>query len=320
MARKRNPIYTWLIRNVSIGFAKLMGVLPLPLARAVGRGIGLIAYHLVPRVRKVGMANLDLAYGDTLSRAEKAKILRDACLNMGIVASEFTRTALFGQKIFPAPIRVKGVEHVDQSRGAVLVGAHLGNWEWLAAGMVAVGPLRGAEIVRPLDDPAMNAFVDNIRTTGGVVTIERDGAGTEMMRWLKEGYCIGILVDQSPRENAVPVTFFGQPCWATIAPVMAALRGKVPVHPVSVGRDDDGGYTIELFPALEFQKTGDLLRDLVENTQLCQDAMESIIRRNPGQWLWMHRRWKRRERLEREWADRQARQNRRKGAADSGEE
>jgi KDO2-lipid IV(A) lauroyltransferase len=204
------------------------------------------------------------------------------------------------------------MENVDPTRGAVMLGAHLGNWEWLGPGMTSEGPLRGAEIVRPLDDPAMNAFVDSMRRASGVVTIERDGAGTEMMRWLKEGYCIGILADQSPRENAVPVTFFGQPCWATIAPVMAALRGKVAVHPVSMMRDADGGYTIDMYPALEIQKTGDFLRDLVDNTQRCQDALEAMIRKNPGQWLWMHRRWKRRERLEREWAEREARTSARK--------
>jgi hypothetical protein len=50
------------------------------------------------------------------------------------------------------------------------------------------------------------------------------------------------------------------------------------------------------------RNSGQYLEDLVFNTQRCQDALETIIRAHPEQWLWFHQRWRKRERLEKEWA------------------
>jgi KDO2-lipid IV(A) lauroyltransferase len=121
------------------------------------------------------------------------------------------------------------------------------------------------------------------------------------MRQIRGGKIVGILIDQSPRENGVPVTFFGRRCWATVAPAMVAVRAKAPIHPVSMTRDSKGRYTVEFLPSIEVRRTGDLRKDLVEAIQNCQDAIESLVRQSPGQWLWMHRRWKERPLLQEEW-------------------
>jgi len=115
---------------------------------------------------------------------------------------------------------------------------------------------------------------------------------------------VGILVDQSPTNSGVPAQFFGQPCWATIGPVIFALRNHAPVHAATMARGADGRYTIEFTSEIPMANTGNLRDDLVENVQRCQDAVEAAIRKNPGQWLWLHRRWKARPRLEEEWKQR----------------
>ena len=129
-----------------------------------------------------------------------------------------------------------------------------------------------------------------------------------MLRLLKEGWIVGVLADQSPREAAVPVTFFGQPCWATVAPAMIAARAKVPMHVVSILREADGNYVMEFSEPIELDQSKPLRAGLVDVSQQCQDAIERIVREHPGQWLWLHRRWKKRPRLEREWAEKEARE------------
>lgn len=291
-----------------IGFGRLTRLLPLPVARALTTGLGRIAFHAVPRIRRVGLENLDRAFGDVLSRAEKLRILRGSVRNVALVAAEFSRTPCLPRGGMERYVRFEGLQHVDFSRPFLAIGAHLGNWEWMAPAVASRG-CRVAEVVRPLDDPWLNRYVDGRRRGGGVETIEKDAAARNMVKWMREGGLAGILVDQSPRENAVPATFFGHACWATAGPVLIALRVKAPVHPVSMARNADGTYTLCFHPEVEFARTGDLRGDLMVNAQRCQDALEALVRAWPEQWLWFHRRWKNRPRLEAEWHARAARES-----------
>lgn len=189
-------------------------------------------------------------------------------------------------------------------KGVLFIGAHLGNWELFAPPMVRMGS-KVAGVVRPLDNPALNAIVEAHRRAGGFTILPKDNAGRDMIRLLREGWNVGVLIDQSPRENGVPATFFGKPCWATIAPVMIAVRAKAPVVPGSVARQPDGTYVLDFGDPIAMVHTGDLHADMLVNTQRCQDAIETLVRRYPEQWLWFHRRWKERPRLASEWEARQ---------------
>ncbi len=309
----RHRVYGLLTR----GAFSVVRRMPPGTARQAGKALAGLAGVLVPRVRKVGSANLDLAYGDSLTREEKQRILRDAVANLGIVAAEFCRIPHLqtpeGRRLF----EVTGLEHIDRDRGALFVSAHFGNWEWLGPAGAAVG-LKVALVVRPFDDPKLDRLIDGVRRSGNVETFSKDNAMGPLLNWLKHGGAAGILADQSPRENGVPTTFFGQPCWSTAGPALIARRARVPIHPVFMFRNPDGRYTLSFEPALEPAATGDLLEDLQQTTQRIQDALEKTIRAYPGQWLWMHRRWRRRERLEREWNERRQRQERKQSAPDQG--
>lgn len=306
MARRRNPVVSRLFASLSIAFLRVTARLPLPLCRAVGRAIGYAIYWMAPRVRTVARVNIEEAFGDELSASEKKRILLEACQNLAIVATEFSHgpklIAPGGKDLFD----VKGVEHMDRSRGALMVGAHLGNWEWMSGAAVAAG-FEAAIIVREFDEPRLDRAITAVRDGMGVVVTKKDSAGGEVIRQIREGKIVGILIDQSPRENGVPVTFFGRPCWATVAPAMAAVRAKAPIHPVAMTRDSAGRYTLEFLPAIEVKRSGDLRKDLVDAIQKCQDAIEGLVRKNPGQWLWMHRRWKERPRLQEQWDERMGR-------------
>lgn len=306
MARRRNPVLRWMTTSLALAFMWLAALVPMPLARAMARGIGCLVYALVPRVRKVGRANLDLAYGDTLSDAEKKRILLMSCQNLATVGIEFAHIPGIVKRQPQGMFKLKGLERVDRSIGALAVSAHMGNWELTALPFGTETEFKSV-IVRPLDDPRLDKKVQQIRAISGLRGILKDAAGPELIKKLRARGYVALLIDQSPRENGVPATFFGQPCWATAGPAMIALRARVPIHPISIVRQPDQSYLLEIHPPLEFERTGDLQQDILNVTQLCQDAIEEIVRKNPEQWLWLHRRWKPRPRLEQEWNARQAR-------------
>ena len=316
MARKRNPIAQWVLFQVLRLFGFITLHMPLPWARACGRCIGWATYHCVPRVGGIARANLDLAFGDTLTAKEKRRIGVGAAQNACIVAAEFSRMpTLTGDKVNQL-VRVIGDDRVDRTKGAFLISAHLGNWEWMMPILMDLGwPIAG--IVRPLDYAPLNAWIEARRTSTGMHTIDKTNSGPEMIRLLKEGWIVGILADQSPREAGVPVTFFGQPCWATVAPAMIAARAKVPIHVIAIVRQPDGNYEMEFSEPIELDRSKPLRAGLVDVSQQCQDIIEQLVRNHPEQWLWLHRRWKERPRLAREWAAKEAADAKRSDSAKS---
>ncbi|HRZ83773.1 MAG TPA: lysophospholipid acyltransferase family protein [Candidatus Hydrogenedentes bacterium] len=295
----------------------LTRILPLPVARALGGALSRAALALIPRMRRIGMENLDVVFGDTLDRGEKEALLREAAENLGLVAAEFSRIPLVTAKGEGSLFEVRGLENIDRSRGGIFLSAHIGNWEWLAPAGAAVG-LKTLIVVRGFDDPVMDQAVDAIRRVPGVETVDKHSALPALVTAVKEGRYAGILADQNPRENGIPSVFFGRETWSTIGPAMLARRAKCPVYPVSMTREPGGRYVLEFFPPVEMARDEDPLRELQENTQRCQNALEEMILRRPGQWLWFHRRWRSRGRHELEWAERWDRKSEHVRAVETG--
>ncbi|MFO7975335.1 MAG: lysophospholipid acyltransferase family protein [Candidatus Hydrogenedentota bacterium] len=302
MPRRRNPVTVWLLTSLCLLFGRVTRVLPLSCSRAFGKALADVAYHVVPRIKDVGFSNLDLAYGDALSKKEKTRILKESVRNVGIVAAEFSRIPLLADDaFFHRWVRFEGIEHIQSGRPALLISAHIGNWEWLAGAFRRL-ERNTAGVVRPLRDSRLNAYIDTIRRFDGARTIEKAKAGAEILKLFRDEWNVGILIDQNPHESAVPVRFFGVDTWGTAAPAMFAARAKVPVHPLSMVRQPDGTYVLRIYPPLGLVMEGGLRANLLENSQRCQDAIEALVREHPEQWLWIHRRWKPRPRFEQEWA------------------
>lgn len=299
MAR-RNPLVQWLATGATLGFARLCDVLSLRARRWLGRRMGRLAYYLVPRVRRVGHANLIRAFGNEMSLKDRRELLKQSVENVGIVAAEFSLIPRIDAAFTKRHIVIKGVCNLPRNRGAIIIGAHFGNWEWMAPAMAALGwPV--AEVVRPLNHEPLNRYVDKVRTGGKITTVPKDASAIKLINILKKGCAVGILVDQAQRANAAPTRFFGQACWSTVGPVILALRAGVPIIPASMTRIPGGRYRLEFGRRIMLQHSEEWVKDLVVNTQKCQDAIERFVRKYPEQWLWIHQRWEVRPRLEEEW-------------------
>ena len=165
--------------------------------------------------------------------------------------------------------------------------AHLGNWELSAfAHALMTAPMY--VIVRPLDNPQIDALVERYREMSGNRVIRKKEAAREILRALKAGEAVGILIDQNvtPAEG-VFVDFFGvQACAGTAFAKFAHHSGAAVVPGFALWNRDESRYVLHFYPEIEM--SGDVQID----TQRIHSALEAIIRRYPDQWLWIHRRWK----------------------------
>lgn len=278
----------WLWTRVMLAFMAAAGLVPLPLSRVSGRGLGRMAFVLLRGRRRTALRNVDLAYGDSISVAEKRRIALGAFENFGIVAMEFPHTPKAGTAKI---VRVVGRDRLDESQGGLFLSAHAANWEWLAPTCAAHG-LPVAEVVNTYTDSRRGELLDTTRRAGGVITIPKDAAASTISKLLSEKTYVGILIDQSARKNAVPTTFFGQTCWTTTGPAMLALRSGLPVYLALMHREPDGEYVLELSEKIPCEKTKDFRGDIARFSQRIQDMLEIHVRKYPDQWMWMHDRWK----------------------------
>ena len=274
----------------------LLGVLPRPLARVVGAGIGAIAFHLLSRLRKTGLRNLELAYPQK-SQAARMSILREEYRSLGWQMAEFCQMSKYTPESASKFIRYEGLDNYlaarEKGKGVLVVTGHLGAWELSSFYHSLVGyPM--SLVIRRLDNPRVDAFVNSIRTRHGNRVIHKDDFARGLITAMHAGETVGILMDTNMTPpQGVFVPFFGIEACTASGLARVALRSGAAVLPgFLLWEESEQKYVLHFGEELELVRTGDAVDDIVVNTALFTAAIESYIRRYPGQWLWVHRRWK----------------------------
>jgi len=176
---------------------------------------------------------------------------------------------------------------LQRGRGVLFATAHLGNWELSAyAHALLAAPMD--IVVRPLDNPLLDALVERRRSLSGNRIIGKQEYARAILKALAANRAVGILVDQNSAADAgVFVDFFGAKACAGVGFVkLAARSGAVVIPGFAVWEETEKRYVLRFRPPVEI--TGDAVRD----TQAVQTEIERAIRQHPDQWLWIHRRWK----------------------------
>jgi KDO2-lipid IV(A) lauroyltransferase len=201
-----------------------------------------------------------------------------------------------GREEILALVDAEGLEHVDAAcaggRGCVYVGAHFGNWEIHAIGHGFRGyPV--AVVARPLDNPHLDRRLNALRQASGNGVIFKQKALPEVMRALKAGRGVAILVDQNVQESdGIFVDFFGRRAATTTVAAALAVKTGCALVPVRAVMTPEGRYRAICDAPIAWTPSGDLRRDIAGLTQKMTTVIEGWVREHPEQWLWMHRRWK----------------------------
>jgi len=273
-----------------------MGLLPRPLARAVGIALGLTVFRLHRRLREVGMRNLALAFPQ-MPAEERRRIVRGEYISLGRQLAEVCLFPRYTCANVTDVVVYDGLENYQKAfargKGVLFLTGHLGGWELSAFAHSLQGhPLW--IVMRPLDNPYIDRLVQSYRTMHGNKTVSKDDFIRGLLAAMRAGEVVGILMDTNMTPpQGVFVNFFGVPAYTASGLARIALRTDAAVVPTfTTWQKDIGKYTLRFDPALELIRTGDNEADIVANTALFTSVIESFIRRYPDQWLWLHRRWK----------------------------
>ena len=288
--RQRSAVRNVVEYAAALCVVKSLEWAPLPVANRLARGYVRVLDLALPRLRAVALRNLSLALPQT-GVAEQSQIADNVFGSIARVMVAFARFPSLRRDNLDRWIRCEGSEYVEEAfrrgRGVLFATAHLGNWE-LSAFAHALFRAPMHVIVRPLDNPLIDALVERRRALSGNRPIFKKDFARSILKALAANEAVGILVDQNASEDSgVFVNFFGMPaCASTGLAKIAAHSGAAVIPGFALWRPDERRYVLRFYPPIKI--TGDAARD----TQTIQTQLEQVIRTNPGQWLWIHRRWK----------------------------
>lgn len=285
----RHPRYATMV----VLFARLV---PLEARKIMCRALFRLFYVFSLKHRLITRSNLSHAFPEK-SVTDIAVLSRAVYRNLADIIAEMSDIPLLTRDTISRYVHVEEFEEaarrLDPNRGVILFTAHFGNWELLAAAVaILIRPV--SVIYRPLDNRLLDDLVAWIRTAAtGNRLIPKDRAMRAIIRSLREGDIVGMLIDQNVAwPEGVFIDFFGRPACTTDGLALIASHTGAPVVPFFLARESSGKYRLIQGEPIDIVQTGNRRRDAFINTQKASRIVEEIVRAHPDQWLWMHQRWK----------------------------
>jgi len=277
-------------------FVSSVRLLPRRAARTVGAAIGAIAFRALGRLRRVGIRNLELAFPEMTPRDREAT-LRSEYRNLGFLLAEFCKMPGYTGEAASRFIRYEGLENYlaarDRGKGVLVLTGHLGAWELSSFYHSLMGMPMGM-VIRRLDNPLVDAFVNRIRCLHGNRVIHKDDFARGLIASMRAAETVGILMDTNMTPpQGVFVPFFGVLACTASGMARIAARTEAAVVPgFLLWEESEQRYVLHFGEELPVIRTGDAEQDALANTASFTAAIERYVRQYPEQWLWLHRRWK----------------------------
>ncbi len=297
MKRPRNrslDYLSYLAVRLVVGVAQALTV---EQSYALADALAALLYRVDKRHRAVGLENLRVAFGELYSESDRDRIVRGVYRHFCRMLMEMLHIP---RKLHPETWRER-ITLVNQGavlerllRGGpiIMLTGHFGNWE-MAGYLFGVFGFPPNSVYRTLDNPYLDRFLKDFRERTGQKMIPKSGGYEQMLDVLNGGGVLSFLADQDAGERGMFVEFFGRPASTHKSIALLALEHRAPVF-VGYARRIGPGFRYEvgcevILEPEDFAGSADDARLL---TQRYTSALERIIRRDPDQYLWLHRRWK----------------------------
>ena len=274
------------------GLSALLCSLPYFIVLRLGAAVGFLHWLFGHSQRRRAIAQLQDRLG--VPPEEAAAIARRMFRNIGRTLLEVLYIPALTPEKLERWVTIENLHYLEEAvsagHGAVLLTAHFGNWEWMAARLVRAGfPL--AAITETQPGPGLDQLLNEYRARVGLEPYARGNALVAAMKALKSGRVLGFLADQDAKANGVFVNFFGRPASTPQGPAIFAQRCGAPIVPAFIVRQPRRGQRIVLSPPIYGTDGADRDAETLALTDRMTQVMEERIRRYPDHWWWFQRRW-----------------------------
>lgn len=273
---------------------KLLQVMPRRLALAFGRRAGDLIYYCIPIRKKITLEHLRLAFPEK-KEGERRDIARKAYQSLAMNSFEhlcldgLSTDQLLDIVTFENETLLR--EAFDRGKGVIFVGGHFGNWEYMGGAISAKGyPM--AYVVSSIANPHIDTIVNRNRQEMGIEILPKGMTVRSILKTLKNNGGMALLMDQDSGRNGVFIEYFGRKCSTPKGPALFALKTGASMLFVSAVRQPDSSIKAVVEEvAIDYSK-GTTEDNIFAVMQECTRMLEKYVRSHPGQWFWMHRRWK----------------------------
>lgn len=300
MARRKKVKRPWLDYLVYLftrGTVAFAQSLSMAQAYALARFFGWVMYAVDKRHRLVGLENLRMAYGDEMTEAQRDQTVRGVYRHFCMMLMEIFHTPKrITLENYRRYIKLVGHEPVlDRllsQKPMIMLSGHYGNWE-MAGYVFGLFGFPTYSVARTLDNAHLERYLLSFRERTGQKMIPKSGGYDQIVEVLETNKPLSMLADQDAGQRGMFVDFFGRPASTHKAIALLAIEHNAPVV-VGVARRIGPGFRYELRCA-EIIEPGEFKGDANDAQLLTQrytSVLEELIRQDPSQYLWLHRRWK----------------------------
>ncbi len=295
--KPRNDLVDWM-QYVALRLVSMMlHSFPVEANLQTARFVGKLLYRFDRKHRERALSNLRRSFPD-MPQEQRERMARRSMQQLVMLAVE----VLFTTRLIRADTWPRHVELVNfrdaldllvrADRGLIMLTGHYGNWEVLGYTLATLG-FPTTSVARPLDNPYVSDFIFGVREKTGQRIIAKKGATTEVTEALASKGAVGFIADQNAGSKGIFVDFFGRKASTYKSIGLLAMEYEVPVVIGYARRANDQflfdvGVQDIIWPA-DWKMQDDPLRYI---TQRYTKAIEDFVRKDPGQYLWVHRRWK----------------------------
>jgi len=296
--QRHTPLYHFIAPRywpiwLGIGIMRCIVLLPYRWQTVIGTALGRLACRLARKRRRIASINLQLCF-PSLSQAQQQQLLRQHFEALGMLIIEMGISWWASPKRLNKLVRIEGLENLHQAlalgKGVILLIAHFTTAEIGGQALGLHVPFHFMH--RRNENPLIAAIMEHGRKKTDEEMIAHDDIRT-MMRVLKQGYAVWYAPDQNYRHKGSLMTpFFGVPAPTNSATARLASASGAPVVSYYTHRLEDGsGYHLTIQPALKHFPSGDIEAD----TRRINAVIESQVREQIAEYLWVHQRFKARD-------------------------
>lgn len=273
-------------------FIRLIG---LNTARKGSVLIALLFYYIVPIRKKTTIENLSRAF-PSRSQSQIKKLAFKSFKSFSIALIEILAIPSLNRPEMMQKVNCLNKEIIkeryNEGKGVILLSAHFGNWEYVAASVSLQIDTPFSVIVKPQRNPYVTAWLNNARTKWINTVVPLGISIRQIFKELKSKNIVAMVADQRGPVDGIRVQFFGRPVSVYPGPAMLALKTGAPILYGITVRQPDYSY-VAIMKEISMDNLPDSDEEkIVEISQRHTSYLEEVIREHPEQWLWMHKRWK----------------------------